>query len=222
MFVIDAAGNYSVASTATLTVDNIPPSISISAPSKTITASTNVTYTVTYADTNFYLSSLSAGNITLNTTGTAGGTKAVTGSGLIRTVTISGIHGDGTIGISIAAHTASDLAGNFAAAAGPSATFTVDNTAPTNQNAVFASGASVTAGTPVTIVSSASSGGNATDNVWFALSGTTTFVAGPTMTTASGTATSINAPATPGTYYLFVIDAAGNISAASTATLTAN
>jgi hypothetical protein len=216
LYVIDAAGNYSTASTATLTVDNIPPSISISAPSKTITASTNVTYTVTYADTNFNASNLTTGNITLNTTGTASATsKTVTGSGLTRTVTISGIHGDGTLGISISAHTASDYAGNLAPAADPGATFTVDNTAPTNQNVVFASGTSVTHGTPVTIVSSASSGG-----VWFAPSGTTSFTAGPTMTTAGGTATSIQAPATPDTYNLFVIDAAGNVSAASTATLT--
>jgi hypothetical protein len=40
------------------------------------------------------------------------------------------------------------------------------------------------------------------------------------MTTAGGTATSIQAPATPDTYNLFIIDAAGNVSAASTATLT--
>jgi hypothetical protein len=220
LYVIDAAGNYSIASTATLTVDNIPPSISISAPSKTITASTNVTYTVTYADTNFNSSNLTTGSITLNTTGTAGGTKAVTGSGLTRTVTISGIHGDGTIGISIAVHTASDYAGNLAQAAGPSATFTVDNTAPTNQNVVFSSGASVTAGTPVTIVSSASSGGAATDHVWFAPPNTHTFIANGNMTTAGGTDTSILAPSNPGTYNLFVIDAAGNVSAASTATLT--
>ena len=221
LYVIDAAGNYSTASTATLTVDNIPPSISISAPSKTITASTNVTYTVTYADTNFNASNLTTGNITLNTTGTASATsKTVTGSGLTRTVTISGIHGDGTLGISISAHTASDYAGNLAPAADPGATFTVDNTAPTNQNVVFASGTSVTHGTPVTIVSSASCGGASTDSVWFAPSGTTSFTAGPTMTTAGGTATSIQAPATPDTYNLFVIDAAGNVSAASTATLT--
>jgi len=49
---------------------------------------------------------------------------------------------------------------------------------------------------------------------------TTTFAAGATMTTAIGTATSILAPATEGTYKLYVIDAAGNYSTASTATLT--
>ena len=37
---------------------------------------------------------------------------------------------------------------------------------------------------------------------------------------ASGTATSIIAPADAGTYYIYVIDAAGNYSSASTAVLT--
>lgn len=45
-------------------------------------------------------------------------------------MTISGITGDGTLGISIVAGTASNSEGNLAAASGASATFTVDNTAP--------------------------------------------------------------------------------------------
>lgn len=56
--------------------------------------------------------------------------------------------------------------------------------------------------------------------MWFAPSGTTTFVAGPTMTTASGTATTLQAPTTRGAYRLFVIDLAGNVSTQSTAILT--
>ena len=46
-------------------------------------------------------------------------------------MTLSGITGDGTLGITIAAGTATDSAGNSAPGAGPSATFTVDNTAAT-------------------------------------------------------------------------------------------
>ncbi len=92
-----------------------------------------------------------------------------------------------------------------------------DNTAPTNQNTVFAASVSKQSGASVTIVSS----GDVTNNVWFAPSGTTTFVAGATMTKATdGTSTAILAPATEGAYKLFVLDAAGNISSASTATLT--
>jgi len=50
----------------------------------------------------------------------------VTGAGASWTVTLSGITGQGTLSISIAAGTASDLAGNLAPAAGPSPAITVD------------------------------------------------------------------------------------------------
>ena len=96
-------------------------------------------------------------------------------------------------------------------------TVTIDANAPSNQNTVFAASAIRSSGTAVTIVSS----GTASNDVWFAPLGTTAFAAGATMTqAASGTATTINAPTTQGVYRLFVIDAAGNISTASTAILT--
>jgi hypothetical protein len=127
----DAAGNPAPAAgpSATFTVDNIAPTISVGAPSTTLTRTGPVTYTVTYSGANTV--TLASGNVTLNRTGTANGTVTVSGTGTTtRTVTISSITGDGTIGISIAAGTASDTAGNTAAASGASATFTVDNTAP--------------------------------------------------------------------------------------------
>jgi hypothetical protein len=129
---LDIAGNPAAAAgpSATFTVDNTAPTLVISAPSATTTANSSVTYTITYtgADTVTIMN----GNITLNKTGTANGNVAVSGSGnTTRTVTISGITGNGTLGISVAAGTASDNAGNMAAAIGPSATFTADNTAPT-------------------------------------------------------------------------------------------
>ena len=130
----DVAGNLAASTgpSTTFTVDNTAPSISIGSPSTSITAGGSVSYTVTYSDANFSSSTLSAGNITVNSTGSASaGSVVVSGSGTTRTVTLSGIGGDGTLGISIGAGTASDTAGNTAAAAGPSATFTVDNTAPT-------------------------------------------------------------------------------------------
>ena len=86
--------------------------------------------------------------MTLNKTGTAAGTIAVSGTGLTRTVTISSISGNGSLGISIAAGTASDLAGNMAPAAGPSTTFIVDNTAPTIS--LGAPSATLTAAGPIT------------------------------------------------------------------------
>ncbi len=109
--------------------DQTPPTVSISAPSAAVTKSGPVTYTVTYdgADT----VSLTNADVTLHKTGTANGTVAVSGTGTTtRTVTIDSISGTGTLGISIAAGTASDDAGNNAGAAGPSETFSADNTVP--------------------------------------------------------------------------------------------
>src|SRR5206468_9492807 len=90
-----------------------------------------VTYTVTYADTAFSSSTLGVGDITLNTTGTATASIGVSGTGTTRTVTLSTITGDGALGISLAAGTATDTAGNTAPAAGPSTLFTVDNSSST-------------------------------------------------------------------------------------------
>ena len=110
--------------------DSTPPALSISPPSASITHAGPVRYTATYTDPDDAPSAiavtLGSADITLNRTGTANGTVSVRGTGNTRTVTISNIIGEGTLGISIAANTASDPAGNHAAAAGPSATFTVE------------------------------------------------------------------------------------------------
>ncbi|MBI5634635.1 MAG: hypothetical protein HZA15_14290 [Nitrospirae bacterium] len=210
----DAAGN-SAYSDMTLTWDTTAPTVSIGAPSAVLTKAGPITYTVTYTDANFNTSTLAVGNVTLNKTGTANGTIGVSGTSNTRTVTISSITGDGTLGISIAPNTGTDLAGNNAPAAGPSTTFTVDNTAPTTQDTVFTASVTKKGGATVTIASS----GDATNSVWFAPAGTTIFTAGATMTTAGGTATSLLAPATAGSYKAYVIDASGNASSGSTATL---
>jgi gliding motility-associated-like protein len=138
----DQAGNPALASplSPAVIIDNTAPSITIGAPSVATTKGGPVSYTITYNDANFNTSALGTGNITLNTTGTATGTVAVSGSGTSYTVTISSTSGDGTLGFTIGAGTATDLAGNTAAASSASSTFTVDNTAPTVQ--------SITATTP--------------------------------------------------------------------------
>jgi len=123
--------------------------------------------------------------------------------------------GDGTGTITLS--TGTDLAGNVITSIPSSgATFTVDNTVPDNQDTVFDTSASEQGGESVGIESS----GDEDNNVWFAPLGTTSFVAGDTMTTAGGTATTISAPADEGSYRLFVIDIAGNYSSPSTAVLT--
>jgi autotransporter-associated beta strand protein len=129
----DLAGNLAPAAgpSATFIVDNIAPTITIGPPSVSYTTGEPITYSVTYADQNFNTSTLALSNIALIETGTASGTLGLTGSGLSYMVTISSIAGDGSLGISIGPGTASDLAGNLAPAAGPSATFAVDTTGPT-------------------------------------------------------------------------------------------
>ncbi|MFB6850241.1 RICIN domain-containing protein [Streptomyces sp. NPDC056373] len=59
--------------------------------------------------------------------------------------------------------------------------------------------------------------GDSSKTLWLAPSGTTTFAAGPTMASASGTATSINVPQAAGDYRLYVLDSQGNASSASKA-----
>ncbi|MEA5112570.1 MAG: Ig-like domain-containing protein [Geobacteraceae bacterium] len=111
----------------------IPSSaVAIGLPSAAITTVGPISYTVTYNDSNLSVITLSSADITLNSTGTATGTVSVSGTtGNTRTVTISNIAGDGTLGISLAAGTASDGATYHAPVAGPSTTFIVDNTPPT-------------------------------------------------------------------------------------------
>ncbi len=126
----DAAGNPNTAApTLSRTFDGTAPTVSIGTPSVSLTNSGPVTFEITYTDADSI--SLAATDVTLNTTGTATGSISVSGSGNTRTVTIDSISGDGTLGISLGMATASDAAGNLAAAAGPSTTFDVDNTAPT-------------------------------------------------------------------------------------------
>ncbi len=129
--VADSATNPLVSSvtSSSVAIDNTPPDIGIGPPSEDPTAGGPVDYTVSYTGADAV--TLVEADITLNQTGDADGSVAVSGSGTSsRTVTISGITGNGTLGISIAAGTASDTAGNSAPAAGPSETFVVENPDP--------------------------------------------------------------------------------------------
>ena len=94
------------------------PGIELSPPSRASTHIQDVTFTVSYSGA--YEATLSAADITLETTGTAIATVEVSGSGpTSRTVSLRGISGDGTLRISIAPGTAHDGFGNYAAGAGP-------------------------------------------------------------------------------------------------------
>ena len=72
---------------------------------------------------------------------------------------------------------------------------------------VFPASATVAVGTASLDVRSS---GDATNTVWLAPQGTAQFTAGPTMTRASGTGTTIAVPASAGTYKLFIVSAQGS------------
>ena len=124
----------SLSSNTALVIDTTAPTVTISSPSTSLTNSGPISYTVTWSDAGLNSSSisLSGSQVILNKTGTAScNSVSVTGSGNTRTVQLNQLTGNGTISISIPANTASDLAGNSAPAAGPSAKTVVDNTPPT-------------------------------------------------------------------------------------------
>jgi hypothetical protein len=193
----------------TFIVDGTPPTLVISAPSATLARNgTSVTYTVDYTGADAV--TLGTSDVTLNSTGSASGTVNVTGSGtLTRTVIISSLTGDGTLGISITAGTASDLVGNTAAAAEASATFTVDNTAPS------LTGFSAT--TPSASLNIPIPAFTATDSVGVVAYLVTTSTTQPSAGAPgwTGTAPSAYTVASDGTYTLYpwAKDAAGNVSA---------
>ena len=112
------------------TVDTVPPEIAFSGPTPAVTAGTDVTYHLDYIGAD--LVSLTTNDITLIATDTAEAADIqISDAGLTsRIVTLSGIQGNGTLNIEIAAGTGQDNAGNLT----PAATGTpivVDTIAPT-------------------------------------------------------------------------------------------
>jgi len=144
--VVDGGNAASTSLDNVVDYDATAPGVALSGPSPSTTVSGPVSFTVAYEDATDV--TLDTGDVTLN--GTATAQASVTGTGtLLRVVTLSEIVGSGSLGISIAAGTATDDAGNPAPAAGPSATFEMDpppsvtvNQAggqadPTNELAIF-------------------------------------------------------------------------------------
>ena len=129
----DNAGNNltSPSTTTGIQYDRTPPGISITGPSPaSVKSGTYADYTITYTGASAV--TLAPGDVTVSTvSGTPEvAVPQVTGSGTAtRTVRVTG-SGNGVVRISIADGTATDQAGNQAAAAGPSNNATIDNTAP--------------------------------------------------------------------------------------------
>jgi hypothetical protein len=128
----DVAGNQAPATgpSATAIVDNTPPTVTIGTPSANTTNVGPIVYPVTYEGAEDV--TLTAADVTFNRTGTANAvvTGITSAEGGPYHITLGSVIGNGTLGISLAAATATDTAGNVAAAAGPSATFQVENDGP--------------------------------------------------------------------------------------------
>lgn len=210
LYVIDLAGNVSAASTASVVVDNTAPTNqdTVLASSSTVQGGVSVTIASSGTASNQVWLAPSGQTVLGDFSAGSDMTQAASGTA----TSISAPADEGTYYAYVI-----DEAGNVSSAS--SASVTVDNTAPANQDTVLASSTAVQGGTGVTIVSS----GDVANQVWLAPAGQTDagdFSGGSTMTqAASGTATSVNAPADEGTYYLYVIDEAGNVSSASSASV---
>ena len=133
---VDLAGNTSAALNRSVYRDQTKPVATIGAPSTTLVRSVSpISFTVTFSDSSgsgVNAVSLTSGEITQSSTGNATcSTVNIDGTGTAsRTVTLTGCTGNGTVSISLAAGIVQDMASNSSNAAGPSATVTVDNAAP--------------------------------------------------------------------------------------------
>lgn len=209
--VSDTYGNITHNTSAGYTTNALPlPTISVSAPSRPSTTSGPVSFIVAYS--NATAISLGAADVTLNALGTATGSVSVTGSATTaRTVTISNITGNGTLGISIAAGTASNASGT-ASAAGPSATFAV-TPAPLSIAFTFpTTGLPCTRNSGQLSISGTTSGGSGVASVSYSLNGGP---AGICTGTTSWSATGITLSPGPNTLSVTATDTQNSTAAAT-------
>lgn len=130
---VDSSVKNPAASQLSIEFDATPvvatPSVVIGSPSATQTNTGPITYGITY--TNIDEVNLSTASLELNTTGTATGELSVAdGTTSTPVVSVSNITGDGTIAITVIGG-ASRNGAKTDSGAGPSETFSIDNTSPT-------------------------------------------------------------------------------------------
>lgn len=134
--ITDALGNSTTGgvSATTIVIDRIAPTFTIGSPSLTVAGSSStVVYPVTYTGADNV--TLAASDITKNLTGTADGSVTINSiSASQKQIEIGSLTGNGTFGVTISAGTATDAAGNSAAASLPSSTFSIDTSFPVVNN----------------------------------------------------------------------------------------
>ncbi len=206
IFIEDAAGNVSQASTAMITVDLIPNPPSALALVSPVTSPGNI-------DTpTIQVTGVTAGHVVRLFTDSACTVQVASGTAATTNIDLTTIIlSDGAYNF----YANADNNGLVSNCSLNSVSYTLDTIVPSNSDAVLSSSSTVTSGTMISI--SPAGGGN---TVWLAPSGTTVFTTGTGMTSANGAATSIAAPTDLGVYLLYVVDLAGNISTPSVASIT--
>ncbi len=142
LYIIDAAGNISLASDKVLTVKNNGPAVTIQGPDNSYVQEKNtVEYIVTYSADAKKIT-LGQMDIGLLRTGTANAYVAVEGiedEPLKRKIILSNLMGEGTVSIQIAVGSAADDIGNKSEQSQESAAVTIDNTPAVAESVTMAS-----------------------------------------------------------------------------------
>lgn len=231
----DEAYNVSSIYGKTVLFDNIAPVVTISAPSRTsVSKGDSVSYLVNVSGSDFItgLDSVDRSSVVMEGIGSIAGntskiiTSIETISPVLRKITFTipeDLETDGTVNVKIKAAAASDLAGNLSADTYADISFYTDSIAPVNQNLILETSRLVKGGQLITLDrSSVAAGGNSSDSVRIAPAGYngTPSSDGLQVTATTGDSSVITAPLNAGEYYLYILDATGNISEASVARIT--
>jgi len=243
----DAVGNVSATQTASIIFDNSPIKLNISAPTAYMAKTgETVSYTLSFDRDDYTLTGVNAndkskvelvynGNkireidkVAINNAVTIVNVDAdvahdVPLSRIINILIPAGIRSEGTIGIRILASAADDGIGNESPATVGNASFRFDALTPDWQNQLFAADLTVVGGAKVNLLhpSNEHTDGLDSDSLRFAPAGYAQEAANSTtITSTHGSSKVINAPTVNGDYYLYIVDAAGNMSVASTHKLT--
>ncbi|MFI5380370.1 MAG: lamin tail domain-containing protein, partial [Tepidisphaerales bacterium] len=130
--IVDLATNTlsGTATGPTYTIDTTRPTVSsINRVSSTPTNASSLQYNVTFSES---VTGVDATDFALALSGTTGTIGVVSGSGSNYTVTITGVSGNGTLGLNVAgANHIVDLATNTLSGTGTGQTYTIDTIAPT-------------------------------------------------------------------------------------------
>lgn len=207
----------SLASQSNIRLDSAAPTVAVTNPSTPTNAPT-VVYRYTFAES---VTGIIASNFTLSGTATGCGRSVATSDNIVFDVSVSGCS-EGTVTVSLASHSGTDVAGNTGpVSASTSATITIDRTAPTITTCFcgFASGVMGNSGTGTSVtanstgtaylvsdsisVSTLADITSSPDNLWNSTP----------VSTANSAATMNPLGLSEGTYNYFVVDTAGNLSA---------